>query len=84
MIRAICLDKKSFETDTIERICSETKGKMGGFLTDPSMVNYLESFPDGYIYLSYIGEVVPKNVFNCRNDVNLFIQANSVFGKKEQ
>lgn len=80
MIRAVCFDKNSMKADTIERICTETMGRLGGFLTDPSMVNCIESFPDGRIYFSYIGKRVPKTVYNCHNDVNLFIQANSGFG----
>lgn len=80
MIRAVCFDKNSMKADTIERICTETMGRLGGFLTDPSMVNCIESFPDGRIYFSYIGKRIPKTVYNCHNDVNLFIQANSGFG----
>ncbi len=80
MIRAVCFDKNSFKADTIKRICAETMGRLGGFLTDPSMVNCIESFPDGTIYFSYTGQMVPKTVYNCHDDVNLFIQANSGFG----
>ena len=61
----------------------DTKGKLGGFLTDPAMVNCVESFPDGHIYLSYIGGSVSKHIYNCHNDMNRFIQVN-MYGKKER
>lgn len=80
MIRAVCFNKKSFAAHVIKRICAETKGVMGGCLTDPALVNCIESFPDGNIYLSYVGSNMPKNVYNCKDDINRFIQANKNFG----
>ena len=82
MIRAVCFNKKSFAAHVIKRICAETKGVMGGCLTDPALVNCIESFPDGTIYLSYVGNNMPKNVYNCKDDINRFIQANKNFGGK--
>ena len=79
MIRAVCFNRKSFATDKLKDICEKIKGKFGGCLTEPSMVNCIESYPDGSIYLSWTGQV-PHNVYDCRNDINKFIQANSQFG----
>ena len=80
MIRAVCFNKKSFSPHVLKRICEETKGIMGGCLIDPALVNCIESFPDGNIYLSYVSSNIPKNVYNCKDDINRFIQANKNFG----
>ena len=82
MIRAVCFDRNSFSAECLERICTETMGRVGGFLTDPSLVNCIESFPDGTLWLSRTGCRVPRHVYNCYSDIHRFIAANAVFGRR--
>lgn len=77
MIRSVCFSRHIFRQEMLKRICRETKGQMAGFLTDPSMVNCIESFPDGSIYYSFAPKQMPSHVFNCQGDINRFIQANT-------
>lgn len=80
MIRAVCFNRKFFTLEALRKICAETMGKWGGYLTDPSMVNCIESFPDGSIYFSFTEKIVNKNIYNCQDDINKFIQANIQYG----
>lgn len=82
MIRAVCFDRNAFRAECLERISTETMGRFVGFLADPSLVNCVESFPDGTLWLSHTGGSIPCHVYNCHSDIHRFIQANAVFGRR--
>ena len=82
MIRAVCFNRHSFRSDTLRRICTETCGRLAGCLTDPSMANCIESFPDDSIYLSFISGRIPAHVYDCKGDIDRFIQVNNRINRK--
>ena len=46
------------------------------------MANCIESFPDGSIYLSFISGRIPAHVYDCKGDIDRFIQVNNRVNRK--
>lgn len=82
MVRAVCFNRKALNLNVLNRICAQLGCEFQGYLTDASMVNCIESFPDGTVYLSYVHHVNNRMV-NCQADVQKFITVNNVYGSKQ-
>ena len=81
MIRAVCFNRKAFNWDMLQHICSQIGCRFQGYLTDAAVINCIESFPDGSIYLSHVSSV-NKRMVNCHSDIDKFITINTRYGRK--
>lgn len=79
MVRAVCFNRKAFSAKVLKHICMQVGCQFQGFLTDAAVVNCVESFPDGSIFLSYVGRVDKKTI-NCHSDIKRFITINTLYG----
>lgn len=79
MVRAVCFNRKAFDSKVLNQICAQIGCNFLGYLTDSSAVNCLESFPDGSVFLSYVGQI-NKQIINCHSDIDKFITINTHYG----
>lgn len=79
MIDAVCFNRHVFQTETLERILKGLGVETLSPLFREGPVNCIESFRNGNVCYSYSDDGIAEKtgVFNCKEDIDMFIYVNT-------